>query len=332
MNRRNTLTILAVLVLPLLALPVAARPDGSGATPQLSTVDTRGKASAPTSLDVAALVTVSRAEGDGAWSLDVDDDLGHASGTTGTSHVERSDNAAISLVKTVGVDPMTCAVTDEIKLPPGGGPVTYCYTVANTGDVMFFDHALTDSELGVILNGVPYLLVPGASVFVTRTAPIITNTVNVATWTSYDAVVSAAWATDVATVTIQAPNAAISLVETVGDDPGTCAVTDEITLPPGGGPVTYCYTVANTGDVTFFFHTLTDSELGLIVNDFPHMLSPGASAFITQTVLIATNTVNVATWTAYNPHGPTIQATDVASVRILPADQQVFFPVVVRTQ
>ena len=109
----------------------------------------------------------------------------------------------------------------------------------------------------------------------------------------------------------------ITLDKTVGTNPSTCATSDEVTAAPGS-EVTYCYKVTNTGQVTLSTHTLVDSELGVILNEFPYSLSPGASAFLTQTATIYTTTVNTATWTAFNP-GPTdvISATDTALVTIV---------------
>ncbi len=229
---------------------------------------------------------------------------------------------AITLDKTVGADPLVCATTDEITLPAGGGEVTYCFEVTNTGDVALNLHNLDDSDLGNILSGFNYMLSPGASAFVTETTYIGVTTVNTATWTAYnmaDGTTPGASATDVATVTVEAANPAITLDKTVGTDPLACATTDEITLPAGGGDVTYCYEVTNTGNVTLNFHDLDDSELGSILSGFNYTLSPGASAFITQTENITVTTVNTATWTAYglaDGDDPGVSATDVATVTV----------------
>lgn len=123
-------------------------------------------------------------------------------------------------------------------------------------------------------------------------------------------------AIDDVTVTACAPVPEISLAKTVGTDPSTCAATNSIATVPGTD-VTYCYEITNTGLVTLTQHTLVDSALGTLLNDFPYPLGPGASAFITATANITTTTINTATWTAYNP-GPInlVSATDVATVTI----------------
>jgi hypothetical protein len=55
--------------------------------------------------------------------------------------------AAIELVKTVGLNPEVCATTDVITVPVGT-EVTYCFTVLNTGDITLTVHDLSDSALG----------------------------------------------------------------------------------------------------------------------------------------------------------------------------------------
>ncbi|MGH9172838.1 MAG: hypothetical protein ACRD1H_00705, partial [Vicinamibacterales bacterium] len=64
--------------------------------------------------------------------------------------------------------------------------------------------------------------------------------------------------------------------------------------------VTYCYEVTNTGSVTFTLHDLEDSELGTLLENFPYTLTPGASAFITDSTTLIEDTTNTATWTAYS--------------------------------
>ena len=95
------------------------------------------------------------------------------------------------------------------------------------------------------------------------------------------------------------PAPAIVLTKTVGTTPGVCAATDEITVP-AGTEVYYCYQVENTGDVAFNFHDLEDSELGVILDNFPYTLSPGAfspQVIVPETINITTT--NCATWTAF---------------------------------
>ena len=131
-----------------------------------------------------------------------------------TEFIEATDSATVTVVdvpsiaftKTVGLDPAVCASADEITVGPNT-PVTYCYEVTNTGVTTFGLHDLVDSELGVILDGFSFGLMPEASVFVTQTAVITETTVNMATWTAYNAgPTDVANDTDSATVTVVLPD------------------------------------------------------------------------------------------------------------------------------
>ena len=93
-------------------------------------------------------------------------------------------------------------------------------------------------------------------------------------------------------------NPAIELNKTVGTTPGVCAVGDNITVT-AGTEVYYCYQVENTGDVTLNFHDLVDSELGILADNLPYVLTPGA--FSPQVIVPDTpmaTVTNVGTWTA----------------------------------
>lgn len=232
----------------------------------------------------------------------------------------------ISIQKTVGTDPLTCAATDAITVT-GGADVTYCYQVTNTGLLDLTLHTLEDSQSGTLLNELSYNLVPGASAFLTDTVSITQTTVNTATWTAFNpGPTDVVTATDTATVTVIQLEPEVSLEKTVGTDPTTCAATDSISVDEGTD-VTYCFEVTNTGNLTLTQHTLADSELGILLDNFSYSLVPGASAFITSTVQITQTTVNTATWTAFNP-GPvdTAEASDTATVNVTEVEFEVYLP------
>jgi len=109
------------------------------------------------------------------------------------------------------------------------------------------------------------------------------------------------------------------LTKTVGFDPNSCATTDNIDIPAGGGgtSVTYCYTVVNTGTITLTQHLIVDDQLGTFGPDV-FDIGPGGSAFMTVTALITQTTVNVATYTGYIVGAPVVTTTDSATVNVLP--------------
>ena len=114
----------------------------------------------------------------------------------------------------------------------------------------------------------------------------------------------------------------ISLTKTVGTTPGVCAGTSSITVPQGT-TVYYCYTVTNTGTVSFGLHTLTDDVLGTIFTGLAYTLAPGASvntvaAGLSIPYVANATTTNVGTWLAYNATGGQAQATATATVNVIP--------------
>lgn len=128
----------------------------------------------------------------------------------------------------------------------------------------------------------------------------------------------AGFAVDDLTVTGCVPLPAIRMDKTVGLNTLACATTASVDALPGT-KVTYCYQVTNTGGVALSRHTLVDSQLGTLLNDFPYFLAPGASAFLTQTAVITAPVINTASWTAYNP-GPvdSVMTRDDAAVTMFP--------------
>ena len=122
---------------------------------------------------------------------------------------------------------------------------------------------------------------------------------------------------------LQPVDASIMVTKTVGTTPGVCASASSIQVMPGA-TVYYCYTVANTGNLTLYLHNLEDDVLGSIFASLPYTLTPGSSvntvaAGLTISATINADTTNTALWTAYNP-GPTdvVTGTASATVTLLP--------------
>ncbi|MFZ2488491.1 MAG: ExeM/NucH family extracellular endonuclease, partial [Anaerolineae bacterium] len=111
----------------------------------------------------------------------------------------------------------------------------------------------------------------------------------------------------------------ILLTKTVGTSPGVCATTSMITVPAGTA-VYYCYTVANTGNLTLYMHDLVDDQLGSIFASLPYTLTPGSSvstvdAGLEISATLDATTANTALWTAYNV-GPIDVITATASATV----------------
>ncbi len=239
-------------------------------------------------------------------------------------------NPSITMTKTVGTEAGVCAATDSI-LVNAGATVYYCYTVENTGDIPLPLHDLEDDQLGSIFDGLAYDLLPGESVNTVAAGLTISETVsqtvvNTATWTAHDGEFVSVSATDTATVTVNAP--AIELTVTVGTEAGVCAATDAIEVN-AGTTVYYCYTVENTGNVPLPLHDLVDDQQGVIFSGLAYDLLPGASvntvaAGVSVSAVIAADTTNTATWTAYDEGDLSASAT--ASAKVTISNKMVYLP------
>ncbi|MCB0111155.1 MAG: cadherin-like domain-containing protein, partial [Caldilineaceae bacterium] len=95
------------------------------------------------------------------------------------------------------------------------------------------------------------------------------------------------------------PAARFAFSKTVGIEgiKPACTPSTEIQAPRGTTMV-YCYTVTNTGEVPFLYHSLTDSHLGTLLSDAPYLLLPGSSYRVQFTQTLTVSTTNIATWTA----------------------------------
>ncbi|MEZ4642132.1 MAG: hypothetical protein R3E31_05220 [Chloroflexota bacterium] len=204
--------------------------------------------------------------------------------------------------------------------------------VENTGTITLTEHTLTDSVLGVLLDGVSYELVPGATTMVTETVVVTDTVTNVAVWEATDGGSGTAVATS--TATVHAINPSIALSKTVGTEAGVCATTDTIEVE-AGTVVYYCYTVTNTGNVTLSFHDLEDDVLGTILTEYAYDLAPGASvdtvaAGVTMSDTIAVTTVNTAVWTAYNDAEVSATASATATVTVPGSNYFLYLPVILK--
>ena len=155
---------------------------------------------------------------------------------------------AVSIVKTASVGSFAVA----------GTPVTFTYTVTNTGNVPLYGVTVTDSRLGEVCGG-PFTLAPGG----TRpcTVDYVTSAADVAAGQIAGPVTVTGTAPGgqrahgTATLTIpreDRPAVSIAKAASVGS------------FAVAGTAVTFTYTVTNTGNVPLHGVTVTDSRLGTV--------------------------------------------------------------------
>lgn len=197
-----------------------------------------------------------------------------------TLTVTSTSTPAISVVKTVGTDPNVCATTDTIAVA-AGTDVTYCYTVTNTGNVALTQHDLTDDQLGAIITGLSYNLIPGASAFVTATTTVNTAVTNIGTWTAYNpGPTDVATASDSASVTITGGSSTVTTcrngINLNIPDNNPTGVNDSLTVAESGTIQDVNVFVNAThswdGDLKF---TVTHNATPVIIIDRPGFTGTG---------------------------------------------------------
>jgi uncharacterized repeat protein (TIGR01451 family) len=141
-------------------------------------------------------------------------------------------------------------------LPAGGGSVTYTYVVTNTGNVPLTDVAVSDNKCSPVTyssgdTNDDDILDQDESWTFNCTTTITETTTNTGVATGHDGETKVTDDDD-ATVTVEQPvlAAAIHIEKTVLP----------LTLPAGGGDVTYTYVVSNTGDLPLTNVAVTDDN------------------------------------------------------------------------
>ncbi|CAN5761228.1 hypothetical protein BH10CHL1_BH10CHL1_16400 [soil metagenome] len=193
-----------------------------------------------------------------------------------------------------------------------GDLITYTYQILNIGTVPVSSLAAQDDKLGAITLDQTNLM-PGESTngqhgYTVQTGDYpgpLSNHVNTTATSIGGHNVQAG-----ADALVNVVNAQLVMSKTVGIDGITPFCTTSPSLrTPVNTTVVYCYTVKNTGSETLATHSLVDDKLGVILDQAPYELAPGASFSTTVTATLTVSTSNVATWTATVEQQPTTRAT-----------------------
>ncbi|MEZ4868340.1 MAG: M4 family metallopeptidase [Caldilineaceae bacterium] len=189
-----------------------------------------------------------------------------------------------------------------------GDVVTYTYQVTNSGTVSISAITAMDDRLGAIPLGVTSLA-PGQQAHAQLThlitladlpGPLLNRT------TVTGRSVGDNLITGQAQAKVKLLDVELLFAETVGIVGITPACSAKSLHVPVGTTVQYCYRVKSEGSITMNRHTLADSALGVILDDLPLVLSPGASYATSTTASLSVSVTNVATWTATLVYKPTL--------------------------
>ena len=241
--------------------------------------------------------------------------------------VADSDSADVVLIiplievqKTVyrGHDGGASCPGGELVMETNGAPVTYCFRIANNGTTNLTSVQLQDTTLG--LPPVSFgTLAAGDVVFTSFAAFVTANLTNTAVVTGNDPNNDPVADEDTAEVRLIQP--AIQIQKTVysGHDGGASCPGAEIVLGSNGVAVTYCFEVANVGDIALTNVTVFDPFLGatnLLV--IPTLGAGQTNSFHVEST-ITTSFVNSASVTGFAPNGYVVVAQDTAEVVLLPS-------------
>ncbi len=235
--------------------------------------------------------------------------IGTASGTPPSGTMITASNsvtvplATIGLVKTASV----------ANFDQAGQPISYSYTVTNTGEVELTD-VVVDDDLVAGITCPTGTLAPNESVTCTGsyttvaadvTAGEVTNSATATGTTPSQSKVTA-------TVSLTVPLAAIDLVKTA----------DVSSYDQPGQPITYTYVATNTGQVALAPVTVVDGMSGLSPLDCQNLpgLSPGQSITCTATYTTTQADVdrgslsNIAIATGTPVSGPDVMASSTVTI------------------
>lgn len=254
---------------------------------------------------------------------------------------------AVSLTKTVVRAAEGCAAAvegvDELVVGEAGDPIIWCFVVTNTGDVDLADiifndapAALSNVDLLAVHGGGAASLAPASAISFELASSIPAGgLVNVAT-------VDGAAANPDGTLIVGIPRvddendasvdaAALDLQkQVVAGAAGDCALAGELATVDLGDPVTYCFTVTNTGNVDVLITEIVDTTLGLVVPvpAADQILTPNDVVVVSIAAASTGDLVNTASTLgipvddtgAPIPGAPTLEPEDIAEVDTLSAN------------
>ncbi len=231
---------------------------------------------------------------------------------------------SVALEKTVVAAGETCPGVngvDELVTGPIGTPVTYCFSVTNTGSTHLFPVTIDDPDLGItdadmtLVSGDPTApLAPGESIVWSYDATIQGDLTNTATTTGTPTDAEGTPTGDEpvdddddASVGLTAADILLEKTVLAGADqtcPGVEGVDEFVEATPALVDVTYCFRTVNTGATHLIDVSLDDPDLGitdadmtLVSGDPTAPLAPGDEIVWSYGSVITVALVNVATVT-----------------------------------
>jgi len=243
----------------------------------------------------------------------------HSRGTLNIGQEISACGAEVGLRKTVYLghdDGASCPGFDYIT-GQIDEPVTYCFTVTNSGLVSLAHVTVTDLSLPGFIPVNLGTLAPGQSGTIYFEAQIsgdLTNTAEVTGTPPFGPEVSAG-----DTAEVNAVSLALILQKTVypGHDGGTSGPGVELVQATNGAAVTYYFTMMNGGDVTLTNAVIIDNDLTPPWMSSPGEIQPGETFTQYMETVVSGDLTNTAIASAWAADLFYIQDTDSAEVKMI---------------
>ena len=227
-------------------------------------------------------------------------------------------NAAVNVDKTVyvGHDGGASCEGGELSEDEDGTPVTWCFSITNTGDATLTNLRLDDADLGIdegdmtVLSGSLSSVPAGGVVDLYVEGTLDDDLDNSVTVTGTPPVGPDVTDSDTASVDELVPSFTIEKTVYRGHDGGASCEGVESVIGRDGDPVTWCVLVTNTGDTDLEVH-VTDPDIGL---DESVSLAPGEDQTLFVEDTVSEDLLNTASATAETPRDDELTGSDTALV------------------
>ena len=233
--------------------------------------------------------------------------------------VSASDDAAvgkirpqIQIVKTVAYgNNAPCPGLDFIYAV-NGQPVTYCFVVTNLGDVPLRQVVITDDDIG--MSPIPLGDLAVGQSKPAKISVIANGSLTNTAWTAgLPPVGPPVTDDDPAEILALGPAVKFGKTTYIGHDNGARCPGGDLALINGPNtPVTFCFEVENSGDVTLYNVVVSDPGLGF--NSIVSTMNPGQTVLLHAEAFLNGPVTNVARVTVLPPSGGAFFVDDEAYI------------------
>ncbi len=223
----------------------------------------------------------------------------------------------------------SCSSAGDLVFDVLNAPITYCFTITNTGNTFLENVTIADVTLGLTIGDLTYVagadpMAPAAKLTYYYETTLAADLVNTASTTANPTdidgndLVGVDDVNDSDDAEVEHWVPAIQIEKTVyaGHDDGATCNGSELVNGPSGTAVTYCFEITNTGNTYLDTVTVNDDDLSITRADMTLLsgsepLAPDATLVFYYETTITSSLVN----TADTSGNPTLDdGTDIAGL------------------